>query len=176
MASPPDRRTMLAGAAAAGVGVWIAPAMASIDAAAAFGSCPGTTTAWNFGSSGNMRGLRCNNRGGAGYDCDDVPPTTTRGPAFALTDMATHTQVTITGTLTAVGGWESGGRFEDMMMVHLDGVRIFCTDNLSNGNPNAVLNLTVAHTLCTGTLEITACVTGPSQERWRYTNLAVTAS
>ena len=169
------RRELIRRAAAAGTAAWIAPSVIGMDSAAALVSCPGTTTSFNFGTEFNpIFGLACNNRGAGGYNCADMPRTTTRGRVFDLPGLATHTTLTITGLLVLAGGWENSGTAEDMLMIHLDGTRIYCSDALTDG-PLSV-SLTVPHTECDARVQITACVTDPGSENWRYFSLVMSVA
>ena len=164
------RRELIRRAAAAGTAAWIAPSVVGMDSAAAMVSCPGTATNFSFGTQfAYIAGLNCNNRRGGGYNCADTPRTTTRGTVFNLPGLLSHTTLTITGLLQLTGGWESSGNAEDMFMIHLDGVRIFCNDNLLDGLFN--VSLTVPHTACDAVVQMTACVTDPGNENWRYFGL-----
>jgi hypothetical protein len=168
------RRELIRRAATAGAVAWVAPSIVGIDRAAAMVSCPGSTTSVSFGDSGNIAGLACDNRGTGGYNCADVPATTTRGTAFSLPDLVSHTTLTIAGTLQFIGGWDMSGDQEDMFMIHLDGVQIYCSDNLSNSTIS--INLAVAHTACAATVQMTACVAGQGNEQWRYRNLVISVA
>ncbi len=168
------RRELLRKAAATGAVAWIAPSIIGIDSAAAMVSCPGTAESFDFGTSANIAGLACDNRGVGGYNCSDSPPTTTRGTSFSLPDLVSHTTLTITCTLQFVGGWDPTGDDEDLFMIHLDGSRIFCSDSIINST--IAVSLTVAHTACDATVEMTACVAGAGNEQWRYSDLVMSVA
>jgi hypothetical protein len=172
------RRALLRRVAVGGAAVWVAPSILRVDAAGAVPSCPGATSSWSFPATPTptpYNELGCENTGPGGYRCnEDAAGITTRGPTFMLTDVASHSNLSISFDLVHAGTWDSSGTIEDLFMVHVNGVLVFCFDDIGLAGTTPI-SIMVANTDCDISFTLTGCSTGADEE-WGHGVISVTVT
>ena len=151
--------------------MWVAPAIMHLDSAAAMASCPGVQTVYTFANASGLAGVDCGTN-----VCSGEPSTTGAVSLGAMTGMASHTTLTVTGSVAVAVQPPSNPPNRDMILVLLDGVIIDCIDGINSSNSIALNTVVSDHSSCTGTLSLLGCVTNTATETWSYSGITVTLS